>query len=72
MLHHSRFSGHMRVIDYCCIIDAIAGLVVRVFSIVLTSKCLYILGADIRTEALLTIIARQEAIHMRGVVRAAP
>ena len=57
VLHHGGFSRNMRVIDYCCIIDAIAGLVVRIFSIVLTSECLYILGTNIRPEALLTIIA---------------
>ena len=71
MLHHRRFVRHMRIIDYCCIIDTIAGLVVRIISIVLvlTSECLNILRTNISPKALLTIIARQEAIHVGGVVR---
>ena len=69
VLHHRRFIGHLRIVDYSCIIDAIAGLVVRVLGIVLTSECLNILGTKVRPKALLTIIARQEAIHVAGIVR---
>ena len=70
MLHHRRFIGHMRIINYCCIIDTIASLVVRIISIVLvlTSQCLDILRTNISPKALLTIIARQEAIHVGGVI----
>ena len=69
MLHHRCFVLNMWIIDYCCIIDAIAGLVVRIISLVFTSESLNILGTNIRSKALLTIIARQESIHMGGVVR---
>ena len=69
MLHHRRFVGHLRVINYGCVVDTVAGLVVRVLCVFLTFECLNILGAKVGTKALLAVIAGEEAIHVTGVVR---
>ena len=69
MLHHGRFVDHLRIINYGCIVDTVAGLVIRVLRIFLTFECLNILGAKVGAKALLAVVAGEEAIHVAGVVR---